>query len=149
VTTCDPSFQPTFYAFGAKVVLIRSHVADLRAGDPVVSFQYTIPADEAPWFYGVIGGSRADNNQSFALGEDAACGVDVRGGIRFKPPKGMNPYQGRVALGRVSQSFSQSLVTNTFAEWGPSQDSWPSKSFHIGLDEISQVSLSNSSPPPR
>lgn len=147
VTTCDRSFQPTFYAFGGRIVLNRSHLADLREVGPA-SFEYTLPADESPWFYAMIGGARASNFQSFAWGEDGAC-PSVPPGPRFKPGKGMSPYQGQVALRRVSETFSQSLVVNTFAEWGPTELSWPSKSFHIGVDEFRVHALSNSSPPHR
>jgi hypothetical protein len=148
VTTCDQSFTPSFYEFGRKIVLNRSHVADLHSGLPLVSFHWTVPADQPPWFYTMVGGSHVDNFQSFALGEDAACGVNAAR-IRWKPPRGKNYFQGTVALGRISKPFAQSLVTNTFAEWGPSQAYWPSKSFPIGVDEVRVVALSNSSPPSR
>jgi hypothetical protein len=147
VTTCDRSFRPTSYVLGAKVVLDQSRLADLRPRDPSVSFQYTIPADDAPFFYAVTGGSRADNFQSFALGEDAACGIDLRR-FHLNLPEGMK-FQGNVPLRRISKPFAKSLVTNTFAEWGPTQFFWPSKSFHIGIDEISVEALSNSSRPTR
>ena len=148
VTSCDPSFQPTFKSLvGATVVLHKTRLGYFRS--QAVTLSYAIYADRQPWLYLDAGGSRVVNFESVAWGVDGACT-----GAANMPQHDYNylsdllarhPLPVEVNASRLPLDLGRRLIVNTFAEWGPTEFSWPVADFQIGIDEISLDALS----PPR
>lgn len=133
VTACDPSFRPTFHFQNTKVTLNQSRLSDPRPALGGV-FSYALPATEPPWFYATSEVAGATNQQAFAWGDDADCAFPSSQHLRV-PARFNEHFGGTMNLARVPTAFSRALPINTFAAWGPTDDTWPNSAFHIGVDQ--------------
>jgi hypothetical protein len=141
VTACSSTFEPTFkLPGGTPITLNQTTLASVRVEVPP-EYRYIVPADAGPDLMEFAIGPHASDFKSYAWGLNNACGtapsaVTARPVIDLASRCRCYIASGPVTrLPKAVRRVRRVLVVNTFAEWGPVQNSpWP-RSVWIGVDE--------------
>jgi hypothetical protein len=141
VTSCAPSFKPTFRLSGiGPITLHRSSILEYNNGDArgARAFHSFIPANGGGRFLVTVFGAHVFNFTGYAWGVNESCpgsthftAVDRSVLFRLYKPYGDGPYSG------VTPALARHMSVNTYGEWAPSVLGWPYRAFEIGIDETS------------